>query len=73
MLAEELLVLLQSNTALLFTATILLKLIFSYLLGPLKSKATRMAAFNNHQCFQVYFDSALHVFSTSMKDHAFLI
>ena len=53
-------------------ATVLL-LIFSNLLGPLKSNATHMAAFNTHQCFQVYFDFAKHVFSTSKKDHAFFI
>ena len=70
MSAEELLVLLHSNTALIFIATILFKLIFSNLLGPLKLKATHMAAFN-HQCFQVYFDSTVHIFSTSKKDHAF--
>ena len=68
-LAEELLVQLHSNTILIFIATILLKLIFSSLLGPWKSNATCMAAFNNHQCLQVYFNSAKHVFSTSKKDH----
>ena len=58
--AEELLVLLHSNTAKIFIATILLKLLFSYLLCLLlKLKATRMVAFN-HQCFHVYFD--VHVF-----------
>ena len=48
------------------------QLIFSNLLGPLKLKATRVAAFN-HQCFQVYFDSTVHMFSTSKKDQAFVI
>ena len=38
----------------------------------LKLKANRMAAFNN-QCFQVYSDSAVHLISTSKKDHAFFI
>ena len=72
MSAEELLVLLHSNTALIFIATTLLKLIFSNLLGPLKLKTTRAAAFS-HQYFQVYFDSAVHICSTSKKDHAFFI
>ena len=53
-------------------AMILFKLIFSNLLGPLKLKATRMATFN-HQCFQVQFDFAVQLFSTSKKYHAFLI
>ena len=70
MLPEELLVLLHSNTAKFFIATIFLKLLFSNLLCPLKLKATRMAAFN-HRCFQVYFDSAMHIFSPSKKDHDF--
>ena len=51
---------------------ILFKLIFSNLLGPLKLKATRMATFN-HQCFQVQFDFAVQLFSTSKKYHAFFI
>ena len=70
--AEELLILLHSNTALILIATILLKVIFLNLLGPLKLKATRMAAFN-YQCFQVYFDSAVLIPSTNKKDHAFFI
>ena len=70
--AEELLVLSHSNTGLIFIATILLKLIFSNLLGPLKLKATRMTGFN-HQCFQVYFHSAVHIISPSKKDHTFFI
>ena len=71
-LAEELLVLLHSNTALIFIAMILLKLIFSNLLGLLELKETCMTAFN-HQCFQVYFDFAVHIFSTNKKDHTFFI
>ena len=70
--AEELLVLSHSNTGLISIATILLKLIFPNLLGPLKLKATRMTAFN-HQYFQVYFDSAVHIISPSKKDHTFFI
>ena len=62
----------MSRLVLIFIATILLKLILSNLLGPLKSKAISMAAFN-HQRFQVYFDSAVHIISTSKKDHAFFI
>ena len=52
--------------------TVLVLILFC-LFGPLKSNATRMAAFNTHQCFQIYFDFAKHVFSTSKKDHAFFI
>ena len=71
--AEELLALSDSNIALIFTAMILLKMIYPYLLFPLKFSANRMAAFN-HQCFQVYlFDSPVHIFSTSNKDHAFFL
>ena len=77
--AEELLVLLNSNTALIFTAAILPKLCFSNLLYPLKLKAICMAPFyQRFQVyfdlffrFQVYFDSAMHIFSTSKKDHTF--
>ena len=70
--AAELLVPLHSNTAVIFIAAILLKLIFFNLLGPLNLKATRMAAFSL-QCFQVYFDSTVHKFSTSKIDHVFFI
>ena len=70
--AKELLVLLHSSTALIFMAAILLKLIFFNLLDPLNLKATRMDAFNN-QCFQVYFDSAAQIFSTSKRDRALFI
>ena len=48
------------------------QLIFSKLLGPLKLKATHVAAFN-HQCFQVYFDSTVHIVSTSKKYQTFVI
>ena len=65
-------VLLHSNTALLFIATILLKMIFSNFLGPLKLKTTRRAAYS-HQCFQVYLDSTVYIFCTSKKDHVFFI
>ena len=68
--AKEILVLLHSNIALIFRATILLKLIFSNLLGPLHFKAIRMGTFK-HQCFQVHFDFVVPVFSTSKKYHAF--
>ena len=63
---EELLVLLNSDTILIYIATILLKLIFSNLLHPLKLNSTRMAPFQR-QCFQVYFNFAMHIFSTSKK------
>ena len=68
---EELLVLLNSNTALVFIAKILLKLFFSNLLHPLNKVDGTLRGPFQRQCFQGYFDSAMDIFSTSKKDQAF--
>ena len=52
MSAEELLILLNSNTKLIFIAKILLKLLFSNLLHPLKLKAHPMVL-SNGKLFEI--------------------
>ena len=62
----ELLLLLNSNIALIFIATVLLKLFCSNLLHPLPTSLFS-DWFDLCFRFQVYFDSAMHIFSTSRK------
>ena len=66
MSAEELLVLLNSNTKLIFIVRILLKLFFSNFLHPLKLKAPSMVLFNGN-VFKITFFSAMDIFSTIRK------
>ena len=61
--AEELLVLLNSNTKLIFIVRILLKLFFSNFLTPLKLKAPSMVFFDGN-IFKISFFSAMDIFST---------
>ena len=72
--AEELLVLLNSNTALIFifTAAILLKLFFSNLLNSSKLKAIYMAPFHQYQCFQIYYDLC-YIYLTLISQYRYFL
>ena len=75
--AEELLVLLNSNTKLIFIAKILLNIIKKYyytvlfqLLASIEVESTSHDSFQR-QCFQEYFYSAMDIFSTRRKIRPF--
>ena len=69
--AEELLVLLNLSTKLIFIAKILLNLFLSNLLATsIEVGSTTHGPFQR-QCFQDYSDSTMDIFSTNKKDQAF--
>ena len=69
--AEELLVLLNLSTKLIFIAKILLNLFLSNLLATSIEVGSTTHGPLQRQCFQDYSDSTMDTFSTSKKDQAF--
>ena len=72
---EELLKLLHSNTALLFTASCSVPTCYRQLTEHNSHGSFATPMFSRLLlfmfCLQVYFDSAMHIFPTSMKNHVF--
>ena len=66
-------VLIHSNAALIFITTILLKLIFPTCWVEGNLHGCFQSGFQSSIPFHVYFDSAVHIFPTSEKNHAFFI
>ena len=66
MSAEQLLILLNSNTTLIFIQDIV-KAVLYQLVTSIKAEGTSHGPFQR-QCFQGYFDSARNIFSSSKKE-----